>query len=302
MNDYLERYLNHLAVRGYSKATIYDYGNYLNEFLQYIKQQNLELKAITSQNIEEYKLHLKEAPRPRIGTPLSDGSYHNHLKALTGFFKWLEESNQILISPVVKTFEPRTQKPKKLPNVLTEEEVLKILEFCPINTPVGIRDRAMLEILYSTGIRRMELANLNVSDLSLEQEELFINKGKGRKDRVIPIGRYAAKFTEAYLKLIRPWLVKSPNETALFLNSVTGERLKTWNVADIVEKAIKSSGIEKKVTPHTFRHSMASHLLRNGADLRHIQAMLGHESVQSTEIYIHLMVEDLKKAVKKGFK
>jgi integrase/recombinase XerD len=200
---------------------------------------------------------------------------------------------------VVKQIHQRKAKPLKLPEVLSEEEAIRILEATLFNTPHGLRDRAILEILYSTGLRRQELINLNQEDLLLERQELWIKQGKGRKDRLVPVGEYAVRFTEAYLKLVRPWMVEAVAEKTLFL-TMNGQRLTPQSLKLIITKAMKRSGIAKKVTPHTFRHSMATHLLRNGADLRHIQALLGHASLQSTEVYTHLTVEDLKKVVKRN--
>lgn len=299
-NEFKE-YLNSLAAKGYAQTTIYNQRKYLNQFLGYLMKQNItDLKAVTSYHIESYRYFLKTELRPRKGQLLSEGSYFNHLNAIRGFFKWLEATGRIFITPVANQLGTRTPKTEQLPNIITEEEVVKILESCPINTPIGLRDRAILEVIYSTGIRRQELANLNVTDYVSERRELMIRKGKGRKDRILPVGEYAGWFLEAYLKLIRPWQVRSPEENALFLKNDTGTRLKTGNIGDLVKKAVERSRIDKKVTPHTFRHSMATHLLRNGADLRHIQAILGHASLESTQVYTHLTVENLKQAIKKA--
>lgn len=297
----LKEYLNSLAAKGYAQTTIYNRRKYLNQFLGCLMKQSItDLKAVTSYHIESYRYFLKTELRPRKGQLLSEGSYFNHLNAIHGFFKWLEATDRILITPLSKQSETRTPKTEQLPNIISEEEVVKILESCPLNTPIGLRDRAILEVLYSTGIRRQELANLNITDYAQERRELTIRKGKGQKDRIVPVGEYAAWFLEAYLKLIRPWQVKAPEETALFLKNDTGTRLKTGNIGDLVKKALERSRIDKKVTPHTFRHSMATHLLRNGADLRHIQAILGHASLESTQVYTHLSVENLKQAIKKA--
>lgn len=297
----LQEYLNSLAAKGYAQTTTYNRRKYLNQFLAYLMRHNIfDLKAVTSYHIESYRYFLKSELRPRKGQLLSEGSYFNHLNAIRGFFKWLEATGRIFITPLSKQSETRTPKTEQLPNIISEEEAVKILESCPPNTPIGLRDRAILEVLYSTGIRRQELANLNVTDYAPERRELMIRKGKGQKDRIVPVGEYAAWFLDAYLKLIRPWQVRSPEETALFLKNDTGTRLKTGNIGDLVKKALERSKIDKKVTPHTFRHSMATHLLRNGADLRHIQAILGHASLESTQVYTHLSVENLRQVVKKA--
>jgi integrase/recombinase XerD len=169
----------------------------------------------------------------------------------------LERNKEILFTSVPKE-KRRTKKnkPVKLPQVMTEEEVMKILDTCQINTPVGLKDRAILELLYSTGIRRAELVNLNVEDFIIERGELVINQGKGKKDRIVPVGEYASIYTEGYLKLVRSWMAKA-GEKALFVNSMDGTRLSDGTVGYLVEKAVKRSGINKRVTSHMFRHSMA---------------------------------------------
>ena len=188
----------------------------------------------------------------------------------------------------------------KHPVVLTPEETVRVLECFPPRMAVGLRNRAILELLYSTGIRRSEVVNLDVGDFSFEDTELVVSDGKAKRDRVVPVGEYAGHFTEAYLRLVRPWMVKLEAEKALFVSHTYGRRLKADTIADIVQRAVRDSGIGKRVTPHTFRHTMATHMLRNKADLRHIQAILGHVSIGSTKIYTHMNVEDLKKVIRRS--
>jgi len=297
---YITGYLDHLAARGYAQGTRYWHASYLRQFCAWLEKRDLSgPMEVTAAHVAAYQVHLKTEHRTPRDTPLAESTYQSHLAAIAGFFKWLEKSGWILINPAPVE---RRKKPKpfKLPRVMAEEEALRILDSCPINTPVGLRDRAMLEILYSTGLRRSELIRLDVREFSPERGELAISQGKGKKDRVVPLGDYALTFTQAYLKLVRPWLVGSPDEEALFLNSRTGERLDGETVAYLVKKAIRRAGVKKHVTPHTFRHSMATHMLRNKADLRHIQAILGHASLESTQVYTHLAFEDLKAAIKRA--
>ena len=301
--NYLNEYLHYLTVRNYAKGTIDWRRSYLRVFFSYLENQGVfDPKSVTKAQVESFKAYLKTEYRTHQGRELSDSSFSSFVTAVTCFFKWLEITGQILMTPAAKPERTKRVKPVKLPQVLNEDEVLKILEACPVNTPPGLRDRAILEVLYSTGIRREELANLNVEDYSPERQELRINQGKGRKDRIVPIGEYACLFTNAYLKMIRPWLAQSPDEKALFLDTQKGTRLSTQTVANIVKKAVSRCNFGRRinVTPHTFRHTMAAHLLRNQADLRHIQAILGHSSLASTGIYTHLTVENLKQVMKKS--
>ena len=297
--SYLTAYILYLATAGYAKATRDNHRLYLRNFLDWLAKEGTgDLKSVTHHQIDSYRIHLSTVKR-RQGRPLSEGSQRNNMQAVDKFFQWLQANGHILITPVTKEL-ARKSRIKKLPRVISEEEMIKILEACSPGGLTGLRDRAILELFYATGIRRQELVNLNLTDYSPEAQELFIAKGKGRKDRVVPVGEVAARFLEAYLRLVRPWLVKNPEEKAIFLNVTQGVRLQTYTIGSIVKKAVKASGLNLYASPHIFRHSMATHLLRNGADLRHIQALLGHARIDTTEIYTHLTVEDLKKAVKKA--
>jgi integrase/recombinase XerD len=294
----LTDHLTYLAAKGRSPSTIHTRKAYLNQFLNYLIGKELtDLKTITAPIIREYLTFLKTEHRTPKGKPVSGETYRYYITTIDGFFKWLEDTNQILLAPAIE--KPEIPKAKPLPEVLTAEEVFKILESSPVNTPAGLRDRAILEVLYSTGIRRGELVQLNVEDFFPDRDELVILKGKGKKERVVPIGEYAQKFTEAYLKLIRPWQAR-PEETALFVSCHSGERIASATVRFIVKKAVTRSEITKPVSVHTFRHAMATHLHRNKADLRHIQAMLGHATLATTQIYTHLELEDLKQVLKES--
>jgi integrase/recombinase XerD len=302
--NYLTDYLHHLEVKHFAKGTIDWRRSYLRTFFSYLQTQGIsDPKAVTRAHVESFKAYLKTEYRTQShGQPLTDSSFASFVTAVTDFFRWLERSGQILMTPAPRPERTKRVKPLKLPQVLSVAEVLKILESCPINTPAGLRDRAILELLYSTGIRREELANLNTDNYFPESQELRINEGKGKKDRVVPVGEYACLFTNAYLQMIRPWLAKSPAEKALFLDTQNGGRLSGQTVGNIVKKAVHRCQFGRRinVTPHTFRHTMATHMLRNQADLRHIQAILGHSSLASTEVYTHLTVENLKQVMKKA--
>lgn len=294
-------YLIYLVSKGYSQETIRWRKSPLKLFFGYLGRQNIpDLKKVTRCHIEKYRVFLKQVHRTPQDRPISEGTYRDHIIVLKDFFHWLVKAGKILVSPFRPEEKLRTHKASRLPQVLTYEEMIKVLESCPLHTVVGFRDRAILEILYSTGLRRSELVRLNVADFSFGTQELMIVNGKGRKDRVLPVGEYACHFTEAYLKLIRPWQVRSEAEKALFVTRSSGARLSLRTIAQIVERAVKRGGIEKRATPHSFRHTMATHMLRNKADLRHIQALLGHASIISTQIYTHMSLEDLKEVVRRA--
>jgi integrase/recombinase XerD len=157
-----------------------------------------------------------------------------------------------------------------------------------------------LELLYSTGMRKGELVALDLADFSFEKQEVTILKSKSRKGRMVPVGEYARHFTEAYIRTVRSLLVKDDEEKALFVSRQSGRRIAVRTAGQIVARAAKGSGVMAPVTPHTFRHSMATHMLRNRADLRHVQAILGHALITSTELYTHVSLEDLKEVVRRA--
>jgi integrase/recombinase XerD len=299
-DDYVTEYLNYLAAKGYAKGTIDWHKAYLKQCFAYLEERSVtDPKTVTREQIDVYRVYLKTEHRTKRGGLLAESTFQAHMETIANFFRWLEQINQILMTPVMKPDRPKEPKPLKLPEVMTEEEVVKVLEASPINTLTGLRDRVILEVLYSTGIRRSELIKLNVEDVFIERGEVAINQGKGKKDRIVPVGDVALTFLTTYLKMARPWLAQSLEEHAVFL-TVGGKRMTHQTVGMMIHRTVKKSGVQKRVTPHIFRHSMATHLLRNGADIRHIQALLGHASLLSTQVYTHLTIEDLKQAVKKA--
>ena len=293
-------YLNYLAIKGLAQGTIKWHRLYLKRFLDALSGQGThDLREVTTGQVQSYLAYLKNDYLTSTGRSLALATYFSHYTAINEFFDWLCATDRILLTPLQGIARPPRSGALRLPEILTEAEAVKILESSPINTPAGLRDRAILEVLYSTGIRRSELIHLNVADFLADRGELVIKLGKGRKDRIVPVGEYAVMFTLAYLKLARSWQAESPKEEALFLKP-DGSRISPHTLKSLIARALQKSGVNKSVSPHTFRHSMATHLLRNKADLRHIQAILGHASLQSTEIYTHLTVEDLKQAIKKA--
>jgi len=296
---YLFNYLIYLVGKGYAQETIRWRKSPLAMFGRYLSRNGIKsVTEVSRKTAEEYLSSLKSGAFSPRGKPISDGTYRDHLIALDDFFKWLLAREKLLVNPIADARHAEGERPVRLPHALTEEEMMKIIQASVPTTALGLRDRAVLELLYSTGIRRAELANLTVGDFRLENHELFIVNGKGGKNRVVPVGEWACYFTEAYVKNVRPWQVYSPTEKALFVQHRNGRRLSPRSVKDIVERATAKSGVGRRVSPHTFRHAMATHMLRNHADLRHIQAILGHTSLRTTQVYTHVNIEDLKEVVR----
>jgi len=298
----LGEYRKQLAGRGLARDTVRHRGNMVGHALGFFAAAGVsELTEITRDRIDAYLAYLVTEYRTAKGTPITVGHLRAHHLCVKDFFSWLEREGRILRSPYGARELPHRVLPARLPSVLTSEEAVRVLESVSPASSQGLRDRAMLEILYSTGMRKGELVALNVADFSFERQELVIVRSKSRKGRVVPVGEYARHFTEAYLRAVRPWLARNDEEKALFVSSVRrGGRLAVRTVGQIVDRAAKMSGVGKTITPHTFRHSMATQMLRNHADLRHIQAILGHASITSTELYTHVSLEDLKEVVRRA--
>jgi integrase/recombinase XerD len=281
-----EGYLRYLRAKGYTEGTIRWQNCDLQGFRTYLDHQGIaDLNLVTPEIIQAYLAQLKKRQ-------LSPRTRQAYLSALKGFFAYLIKQGLATADPAAGIVSPKPN--ITLPEVPTEAEILQILAVPDLRTPIGIRDRAILELLYSSGIRRQELVNLNLNDVDLESGYLQVIQGKNRKDRTVPLGDIAAKFIEAYLKLVRWWFLRDAGETALFIDSAKGHRLSPQTVKHIVAKTIRKTGITKKVTPHTLRHAMATHLLQNQADIRHIQIMLGHASLAATQVYTRLAIDDLK--------
>jgi integrase/recombinase XerD len=225
---------------------------------------------------------------------LSASSQGRILSGIRAFFKFLVLEKETDNNPTTLLEWPRTA--RKLPDVLNEKEIEDILNAIDRSTDEGERNRAMLEVLYGCGLRVSELVNLKISEVHKEEEFLIVI-GKGNKQRLVPINGMALKHIDIYLKNVRAHIsVKKGNEDVLFLNR-RGSMLSRVMIFYIIKQLVEKTGIKKTISPHTFRHSFATHLLENGADLRAVQEMLGHESITTTEIYTHISNHTLKEAI-----
>lgn len=230
--------------------------------------------------------------RKENGDPLAFSTQAQRLGAVRSFFEWLERENRILEDPAAALELP--QEAKRLPRaVLSATEAERILALPDLSTPLGMRDRAMLELLYATGVRRAELAKLAVFDLDAERRALMVREGKGRKDRMIPTGERAAVWCERYLEEARPELASEPDNGALFL-TVTGLAIHPENLSRLVSSYVRNSGVGKPGSCHLFRHTMATLMLEGGADIRYVQQMLGHADLASTQIYTRVSLRKLQ--------
>jgi integrase/recombinase XerD len=211
---------------------------------------------------------------------------------VTVFFRWLTRNNYLLYNPASELELPRTE--KRLPKaILSIEEVEKVLAQPDLRVPQGVRDRAIMELLYSTGIRRKELVALTIFGIDQDRGTVMIRLGKGKKDRVVPIGERAQLWVEKYLREVRPQLAMEPDDGYLFLGN-EGMPLTPGHLSDLVRGYVEAAGVGKKGSCHLFRHTMATLMLEGGADTRFIQQMLGHENLASTQLYTQVSIRKLK--------
>ncbi|WP_026100948.1 site-specific tyrosine recombinase XerC [Synechococcus sp. PCC 7336] len=289
---FMNRYLEWMAVRNYSPRTIDSRQVHLTQFINWCAQRSLLRPAeITKPILERYQRFLYHY-RQLNGKPLSFPSQYNHLVAIRAWFKWLTRDNFILYNPASELELPK--RASRLPKaVLSESEAEQVLAQPDIATPLGLRDRAMIETFYSTGIRRFELIGLRLQDLDAERGTLMVRQGKGRKDRVIPIGARAIAWIEKYLADVRPHLCCGYEDGRLFLSHL-GEPLSPHSLSRLIHAYVDAAEIGKQGSCHLFRHTMATLMHENGADIRHIQAMLGHASLDTTQVYTQMSIKKLK--------
>ena len=286
------RYLAHLAERNYSPRTIETREAYLRYLIAWCDERSLTRpQQLDRPILERYQRHLFYY-RKRDGEPLSTRSQHARIIPIRHWLQWLVKQGHLLYSPAADLELPRLE--KRLPKaILSAREAETVIAVPDIGNTAGLRDRAILETFYSTGMRRMELVNLSIHNLDLERGTVMIRQGKGRKDRMIPIGERALAWIEKYRDTARPELVTGRDDGTLFLSHL-GESFTPNAMTSLVRNYVEKSGVGKKGACHMFRHTMATLMLENGADIRFIQAMLGHAELSTTEIYTQVSIRLLK--------
>ena len=289
---YLRRFLEWQHVQNYSALTIENREQYLRYFIQWCDDRGLSKpQEITKPIIERYQRYLFHY-RKKNDEPLSVGSQHTRVTPVKAYFKWLTRQNYILYNPASEIDLPRLE--KRLPkHILTQSEAELVINQPDINNLFGLRDRAILETFYSTGIRRSELINISLFDLDMERGTLMIRQGKGAKDRMVPIGERAIRWILKYRDEVRPELVMADDDMTLFLTN-DGQPFTTNRMTQMVRDYINAAEIGKSGSCHLFRHTMATLMLENGADIRFIQAMLGHARLETTQIYTQVSITKLK--------
>jgi integrase/recombinase XerD len=292
----LKLYQDHLQVR-HAARTVSAYMADVRVFLGWIEEKGVELTDVRTQDLLAYQTDLYAA-RKKNGRPYSTSIQVNRITAVKSFFRFLYKRGFMLHDPAAAVEYPRSE--LRLPRaILTRQEARKLVEAPDARSPAGLRDRAILETFYATGIRVGELKKLTLQDVDTEERVLRVVMGKGGKDRNVPLTRAAAAAIEHYLLEARSKLPGARRSALLFL-APRGGVLHASTANDIVHAWAKQAGVKRVVTCHTFRHSVATHLLKGGADIRHIQALLGHASLQATERYTHVEVSDLMEVIRRA--
>jgi len=292
MRGNIASYLEWLEVRGYTEDTVEHRAQVLNYFAAWGEDRGLVRSTEVTRPILQRYQRWMFYYRKKNGQPLGISTQYTRLMVVSVFFRWLTRNNYLLYNPASELELPRTE--KRLPKaILSIEEVEKVLAQPNLRDPLGVRDRAIMEVLYSTGIRRKELVGLTIFGFDQDRGTLWIRLGKGKKDRVVPVGERAMLWVDKYLREVRPRLVMEPDEGYLFLSG-DGLPLTPGYLSDSVRRYVDAAGIGKKGSCHLFRHTMATLMLEGGADTRYIQQMLGHENLASTQLYTQVSIKKLK--------
>lgn len=291
MDGYVSEFIHYLAEeRGLAQNTLESYGRDLRQYKTYLQSNHRDLLNDSNHDtILTYLDSLQSKGRAK-------STISRNLAAIKSFYQYLVRQRYLEKDPAATMESPKLE--KKLPKILTVQEVEELLKQPNITVPGGLRDKAMLELLYATGIRVSELINLNISDANLDMGYIKC-AGKGTRDRIVPLGSIASKCVLEYMNKGRGKLIRTYDESALFVNH-HGNRLTRQGFWKIIKKYAHEARITKDITPHTLRHSFATHLLENGADLRSVQEMLGHADISTTQIYTHVTKNHLKEVYDKA--
>jgi len=289
MEDLIKRFIDFLEKdKRLSLNTLQSYKRDLEQYVSYLKEINLQNITNTNKTtIIAYLLNLQKKGR-------ATSTISRNLASIRSFYQYATKCKLVDNDPTVELESPRVE--KKLPQILSTQEVELLLEQPKCDDLKGFRDKAMLELLYATGIRVSELISLDISDVNSEMG--FIKCNKGSRERIIPIGSMAINALQEYITKSRGHLLQDANDNTLFVN-INGKRLTRQGFWKIIKQYKNQAKINKEITPHTLRHSFAAHLLENGADLRSIQEMLGHSDISSTQIYAQIAKNKIKEIYKK---
>jgi integrase/recombinase XerD len=289
----MEEYFVWMGVKNYSPRTIDGRRLMIGYFVKWAYERGLtQPSEVTKPILERYQRYLYHY-RKSNGDPLSTRSHHGRVIPIRGWFKWLARQNHLLYNPASDLELPRTE--HRLPkHVLTASEAEQVINVANVGDPLGVRDRAILETLYSTGIRRMEICGVKLYDLDYDRGTVIVRQGKGRKDRMIPIGSRAVAWIERYTREVRPTLLVGDLGGDYLFLTAKGDEFRFDEMTALVKRYVDQADLGKKGSCHLFRHTMATLMLENGADIRFIQQMLGHAKLETTQIYTQVSIRKLK--------
>ncbi len=286
MNNLIEEYLKYLRLKKLSNNTIMAYERDLKKFKSYLNANKLDIKKVKDKDLQEYLDEMANSDN-------KPATINRQAATLRSLYKFLFKNNIVSKDPTENLIVPKPT--KQAPNILTTKEIEVFLSQPNENTLKGIRDKAMLEFAYATGMKVSEIVNLSVKDINLTDEYVIFNEGYRR--RVIPLGKISINAIRTYLEVSRPFLIKSDEEETLFVN-LTGQQLTRQGFWKIIKQYKVKANIDKEITPHVLRHSFATHLLQNGADIHAIQNMMGHADISSTQVYLQFLKEDISEEYK----
>jgi integrase/recombinase XerD len=319
MQQAITVYLDHLESRNYSSSRLIHVPRILERLILFLREEHslLDWREVTESHLAGFSVYLAERHRTPQDRPASVNSRRQWLSIVRRFFAWMRQTGRLIHDPAELLPLPRCG--HTLPQVLNESNMAQLIEAADTKTAVGLRDRALMETLYATGLRHAEACRLDLYDLDTAARHLMVRQGKGRKDRIVPLTESACYWLDRYLSSARPELaagfpytgkrrknhpqsprplsLRLPQSNALWL-AASGRRLSYVRLAELIHDYAIQANLKASV--HTFRHSCATHLLRRGASLRHIQQLLGHSHLDTTAIYTHLEIEDLKTAVQRA--
>lgn len=287
-------YLDFRKSKNYSRCTLVREASSLGQFAQFLAAEGVvDLGAITASLLVAYRRAMAQGDPP-FRKPLKASTMACQGSTLRSLFAFLEDERQILMDPTTWVGFPKTSLIPR--EALSEAEVTLLLAQPDTVSPMGIRDRTILELLYATGLRRAELLSLTLSDVDLSEGVLWVRRGKGQKDRVLPLGTVAREWLSIYLERARPKLLGQVSGSVLFLSVFRGEPLERCGLDDRLVQYGKAASLQKRISCHLLRRTCASHLLAGGADVRYVQAIMGHVRLTTTQVYLHFSLHQLKEA------
>lgn len=289
----LQDFKQWLDILGYAETTVYNLPNHLKEFFKYLEENNIEqISNVQTNHVTDYYKHLQERPNQRRNGGLSKGYLNKHQQALFKFREYLKHHNHKGINVHLKHEQKNSRDSLSVCNLQEIKQLFKATEFSHEQEKLQQRDKAILVCFYSCGLRRNEVVHLNINDVLFDKERLFVRQGKNYKERFVPINRHSSRILETYIYDWRPEFRNSKETEALFLN-YRGTRLQGMSFANRLRAIINATDNkdlqQRNITLHSLRHSIATHLLEQGADIEHISKFLGHNSLESTQIYTHFL-------------